>query len=187
MRASSERCFADGSRELVHHHRNPLGSLQMVTDAMGHVLEREADVFSPFGDSPTYFGEPLFFTGHERGPIDSMGGLDSMHARYHTAHSKRFLSLDPVGGDPASPQSWDRYSHVLNIPLRYVDSFGLSEADCTMSGGPRHELQWSRLNSRVLPGLRQCRTGMEEARARDADVRTAVAPNVALPLPPTPQ
>jgi hypothetical protein len=37
----------------------------------------------------------------------------------------RFLSFDPVGGNPAAPQSWNRYAYVLGNPLKYTDPHGL--------------------------------------------------------------
>jgi hypothetical protein len=33
--------------------------------------------------------------------------------------------VDPVDGDPAAPQSWNRYSYVMNRPLLYTDPAGL--------------------------------------------------------------
>jgi uncharacterized protein RhaS with RHS repeats len=47
-----------------------------------------------------------------------------MHARYYSPWQSRFLSVDPAGGDPKNPQSWNRYTYVLGNPLKYVDPFG---------------------------------------------------------------
>jgi len=34
------------------------------------------------------------------------------------------MSVDPAGGDPTDPQSWNRYAYVLNNPYKYVDPDG---------------------------------------------------------------
>ncbi|MFV2082125.1 MAG: RHS repeat-associated core domain-containing protein [bacterium] len=57
-------------------------------------------------------------------------GNDYMHARYYNLNLGRFLSVDPVGGSVGSSQSWNRYSYVLNSPIRFTDPFGLEEKDC---------------------------------------------------------
>lgn len=51
-------------------------------------------------------------------------GHDDMHARYYSPYLARFLSVDPVGGEVGSSQSWNRYSYVLNNPLNMVDPTG---------------------------------------------------------------
>lgn len=48
-----------------------------------------------------------------------------MHARYCSPGLGRFLSTDPVGGSRKNPQSWNRYTYVLNNPLRYTDPTGM--------------------------------------------------------------
>lgn len=53
----------------------------------------------------------------------------------------RFLSVDPVLGEPSRPQSWNRYAYALNNPLVFVDPSGMYErpvacneyAECTAS------------------------------------------------------
>lgn len=47
-----------------------------------------------------------------------------MHARYRSPLTSRFLSTDPVGGDPFTPQSWNRYAYVLGNPLSRTDPDG---------------------------------------------------------------
>jgi RHS repeat-associated protein len=63
------------------------------------------------------------FTGKER---DSETGLDYFGARYLSAAQGRFTSTDLLmaSADPALPQSWNRYSYVLNNPLRLIDPTG---------------------------------------------------------------
>jgi RHS repeat-associated protein len=51
-------------------------------------------------------------------------GLDYFGARYHSGPQGRFTSVDPGQPDPDNPQSWNRYSYVLNNPLKYVDPDG---------------------------------------------------------------
>jgi hypothetical protein len=55
-----------------------------------------------------------------------------MHARYYSPWEHRFLSVDPIGGDPRQPQSWNAFSYVLNNPMNLVDPYGLIE--CSWDG-----------------------------------------------------
>ncbi|WP_344807886.1 RHS repeat-associated core domain-containing protein, partial [Allohahella marinimesophila] len=51
-------------------------------------------------------------------------GLVHMGARFYDPTSGRFISPDPVGIDPSSPQSVNRYVYVNNNPYKYVDPDG---------------------------------------------------------------
>lgn len=64
------------------------------------------------------------FTGKER---DSETGLDYFGARYYGSNMGRFTSPDPanLSVDFWMPQTWNRYSYVLNNPLALVDRNGL--------------------------------------------------------------
>lgn len=64
------------------------------------------------------------FATYER---DLETGLDYAQARYFASAQGRFTSIDPLlaSGDPANPQSWNRYSYTINNPLKYVDPSGL--------------------------------------------------------------
>ncbi len=50
--------------------------------------------------------------------------LDYMHARYYNPWLTRFLSVDPAGGKPEVPQSWNGYSYAMNSPVARVDRDG---------------------------------------------------------------
>ena len=96
----------------------------------------ERNNYTPFGSEWTSdvldTDQKLRFTGHERDlmdPTHTTDDVDYMHARHYNLNLARFLSVDPVGGDPLRPQSWNGYAYVLNNPLRFTDPFGLSEAD----------------------------------------------------------
>jgi RHS repeat-associated protein len=74
-----------------------------------------------------------WFTGKER---DAETGLDYFGARYMSSAQGRFTSPDPLlsSGRPWDPQSWNRYSYVLNNPLRYTDPLGLYVWDGSLGG-----------------------------------------------------
>ena len=118
-----------------------MGSLEAVTDAAGKTLtvlghdphgERRNDWASQL--TPTQIGTLLDghgervsrgFTGHEH--LDRTG-LIHMNGRIYDPRLGRFLSPDPIVGDPTSSQSWNLYSYVGNNPLSYVDPTGLVQA-----------------------------------------------------------
>lgn len=108
------------SSEAKHYHKDHLNSTRLITDEDG--LRVSAHDYLPFGEelNPDDSGEVLKFAGHERDASDR----DYMHARYYNPESARFLATDPVLGNPADPQTWNRYSYVTNNPLRYVDPNG---------------------------------------------------------------
>ena len=64
------------------------------------------------------------FTGTER---DSETTLDFMQARYCSSVQGRFAGVDPLisSARPSRPQTWNRYSYVINNPLKYTDTSGL--------------------------------------------------------------
>lgn len=55
-------------------------------------------------------------------------GLNDMVGRVQDAITGRFLSADPHITDPTDPQSYNRFSYVVNSPLTYVDPTGFQEA-----------------------------------------------------------
>src|SRR5215208_3445683 len=75
------------------------------------------------------------FTGYER---DSETNLDYAQARYYASIQGRFSSPDPLlaSGRPAQPQTWNRYSYVLNNPLRMTDPTGMASGDAQQQQSP---------------------------------------------------
>ena len=55
--------------------------------------------------------------------------MDYMLARYYSNSLDRFMSTDPsrMGVDRLNPQSWNRYTYVLNNPINQIDLNGLYE------------------------------------------------------------
>jgi RHS repeat-associated protein len=121
-----------------HFHLDHLGSVRQVTNASAAQVAFHA--YYPFGREATTLGqdnkEQMQFTGHERDLQNTTAGtnsdaddLDYMHARYYNMHVGRFTSVDPIGGNPRAPQSWNRYAYVLGNPLKFIDPRGLAEVD----------------------------------------------------------
>jgi RHS repeat-associated protein len=102
-------------------HTDHLGTVRLVTDMSSHAVSRH-DYF-PFGEevTPQFSYNTHQYTGHER---DRESGLDYMLARYYGAAASRFLSVDPVAGDPAEPQTWNRFGYASNNPISRVDPDG---------------------------------------------------------------
>jgi RHS repeat-associated protein len=113
------------AEEVRYFHSDVIGSVRLVTDANGQVVERYD--YLPFGDpstaSPTGT-ETRRFGGKER---NAETGLDYFGARYYSSQTGRFTSVDPVldmKGALIDPQQWNRYTYVRNNPMRYVDPDG---------------------------------------------------------------
>ncbi len=121
-----------------HYHLDHLGSVRFVTDGNGRSIAE--NTYYPFGvQQNESFQEPLDqgnpyvdkqrFAGHMRDYLGVLGTenqdyLDYMHARYYDPHRGRFLSVDPVLGDPGDPQTWNRYVYARDNPLLYTDPTG---------------------------------------------------------------
>ena len=133
--AGAERMPEEGGRR--HFHLDHLGTPRLITNSAGDkIADRK---YYPFGREATPLlqettlgydrEDPMKFTGHER---DHVGGtlsenvnyVDYMHARHYSPNLGRFVSVDPVGGRPTTPQSWNRYSYTFGNPLKYVDPNG---------------------------------------------------------------
>jgi len=79
--------------------------------------------YGPLGvclESQGSIGTDRLFTGQR---LDSTG-LYYYGARYYDPAIGRFISPDSIVQDFANPQTLNRYSYVLNNPLKYVDPTG---------------------------------------------------------------
>ena len=118
------RISAAGER--VYFHADAVGTPLLTTESSGAVMWRGESL--PFGGEATSVGfdERHKFAGKE---LDGETGLFEFGARFYDADLGRFLSVDEVAGDPASPQSWNRYAYSLNNPLTLVDSNGFQPGE----------------------------------------------------------
>ncbi|MDE0451526.1 MAG: hypothetical protein OXI90_07145 [Gammaproteobacteria bacterium] len=124
-------------------HRDHLGSVEAVTDQAGNELivlahdpygeRRKKDWTGQLADTEiesllSAHGERVSrgFTRHEH--LDRTG-LIHMNGRMYDPRLGRFLSPDPIVGDPTSSQSWNLYSYIGNNPLSYVDPTGLNRVE----------------------------------------------------------
>jgi RHS repeat-associated protein len=64
------------------------------------------------------------FTGQR---LDSATGIYYYGARFYDPEIGRFISADAIVPDLANPQSLNRYTYVLNNPLKYIDPTGMQE------------------------------------------------------------
>jgi RHS repeat-associated protein len=99
-------------------------SVRMMLDASGSVVGRQGHL--PYGEEIGTSGEfdKKRFTSYER---DGESGLDYAVNRSYSPTVGRFLQADPYreSGGATSPQSWNRYSYVQNMPVDAVDPLGL--------------------------------------------------------------
>ncbi len=126
---------SDSSRRYVSLFSDHLGSTRAEIKGPGTGLQAVTTLdYWPYGEIALRQGDILtekhLFTAHEREfigegtGVDAMEGLDYMHQREYTHRLGRFLSLDPVGGNVGSSQSWNRYSYVRNNPANMIDPDG---------------------------------------------------------------
>ena len=119
-------CTFDGASTniLEYYHPDHLRSSSLLTDGNGNRIQHHE--YSAFGrdrytESATAFPVSRRYTGQV---LDEDTGLYFYGARYYDADSGRFIQADLLIPDLGNPQSYNRYSYVLNNPLRYTDPNG---------------------------------------------------------------
>jgi RHS repeat-associated protein len=117
-------------------HKDALGSVDLVTDAHANVVDRRS--FDSWGklrelpwksnaslDDPLYLTQLPFtnkgYTGHEN--VQEVN-LIHMNGRMYDATLARFISADPHIQAGSLSQSYNRYSYVMNNPMKYTDPSG---------------------------------------------------------------
>lgn len=135
---TDERSASTTAQRTRYIHKDHLGSVDVITDSAGAVVERQS--FDAWGRrrtvaynsgtstwSVTYPATPgsaethRGFTGHEM--LDAVG-LVHMGGRIYDPITARFLSPDPFVQSPDNLQNLNRYSYVLNNPLSFTDPSG---------------------------------------------------------------
>jgi RHS repeat-associated protein len=118
------------TQNYLYLHRDYLGSIVAVTNQAGPVVEKR--LFDAWGNVVKVqdgAGNVLThltvtdrgYTGHEH-----LQGVNLIHmnGRLYDPVVHRFLQPDNFIQDPSNTQNFNRYSYVLNNPLRYTDASG---------------------------------------------------------------
>jgi RHS repeat-associated protein len=130
---------SSGTNDMRYLYVDHLGSISLVLDESGNVVERLSydafgkrrypngadDPSNSLGSATTVYG----FTGHEE--LDGLH-LVHMNGRLFDPYIGRFVSADPHLQDKTAPQNLNRYSYVVNRPLVLTDPTGYDGSD---SGG----------------------------------------------------
>lgn len=106
---------------LTYVHGDHLGSVSLTTNATG--VASPLQTFDPWGAvrSGAITGAEWNYTNQRK---DAGTGLLFYNARYYDPALGRFLSADTIGVNRSDPQTRNRYSYVLNNPLKYTDPTG---------------------------------------------------------------
>jgi RHS repeat-associated protein len=115
---------------MYYFHTDHLGSISVITDQNGSVLQRLSyDAWGKTRLQTGADGQPPAsdttrgFTGQEE---LSVSGLVHLNGRVYDPTFGRMISADPTVPDPLDPQAWNRYSYVGNDPLSFTDPSGFS-------------------------------------------------------------
>ena len=115
---------SDTNKVGYYYCEDSLNSSSALSDSSG--AQQEVNVYYPFGRTQTASPQAGFqvsrrFTGQV---FDSESGLYYYNARYYDPELGRFIQPDSIIPDLGNPQSYNRYSYVMNNPLRYNDPSG---------------------------------------------------------------
>lgn len=127
----------DGNAQATFPHEDWLGTIRAVTSYTGSVESQYTNL--PFGDGSGATGSgsnPWQFASLDKDYYSGAdSGADHAQFREYGDAEGRWMSPDPYVGsyDFTNPQSFNRYSYVLNDPLSLTDPPGL---DWTYDCGP---------------------------------------------------
>ncbi len=123
-----------GTQQVSYLTQDHLGSPRVITNENGTVTGRKD--YSAFGEeliadshrsvNDEYTGPELRkgYTGYEK---DDESKLEFAQARYYNSVQGRFTTVDPLTASASvrDPQTFNRYSYVLNSPYKFTDPLGL--------------------------------------------------------------
>src|SRR5450432_563516 len=109
--------------------------------ALGSSFATTRQAFSPWGgrlplsagsQSSSIDKVTVGFTDQEQ---DDGVGLVNMRGRVYDSVTRTFLTTDPIVGSPLKVSGWNKYSYVLNNPLKYIDPSGFADVVITTGLG----------------------------------------------------
>ncbi len=129
------------SNNVLHLHNAHVGSNSVMSySSSAAEVSGSRTRYLPYGDwrtTPTQTYTDRGYTGQLE---DMELGLYYYNARYYLPGIGRFASADTIVPQPGNPQSFSRYSYVLNRPLNLVDPTGhMQMCPTDTSCDPGHE------------------------------------------------
>jgi RHS repeat-associated protein len=130
-------------------HADGLGSIRLLTDAMGAVVgTKQYDAFGA-ARSTTGLTLPFGYTGEQEG---AESGLVYLRARFMDPQTARFAGKDPWPGYAVDPSSQHSYTYGRNNPNRWTDPSGLIAAPVS-SGASSPSCDMSFLMAQAFPSV----------------------------------
>ena len=108
-----------------------LGSVRLLVDANGQVLERMD--YGPFGEN-LKAAIKMSFEQYAQLARDAETGQDYAQTRNYSPPLGRFNGTDPIFAGLIDPQLWNRYAYTSNNPLRFLDVDGLCQQSVSNRG-----------------------------------------------------
>jgi RHS repeat-associated protein len=122
--ANQSNPATDGQLRVVGDH---LGSATLVIDTYSgtggpRVIHRQ--FYKPYGEVALSSGSSRTSVGYTGQRLDTDSGLMFYNARFYDPVLSYFVSADTIAADKNDPKTRNRYSYVLNNPVKYNDPSG---------------------------------------------------------------
>ena len=144
-------------------HRDQLGSIVAISDESGAIVRQyDYDAWGKPGALAGLRSDHRDITNHGFTDHEHIGsaGLIHMNGRVYEPNLGRFLSPDPFVQDTTNLQNLNRYSYVLNSPLRYVDPTGFRSLLVDHWGDNSNGL-WGAIKGSVSRAFNRAKSGLQ--------------------------